>query len=148
MQTNVPSKAQQRLGMFWDSMVLPCSQSCRKGHGDLHVRADALQTLVGTEADQRHAHAGACGLGPCKGLHPNSMVYGPLRETKRPTQPARMHDQSMLSSHTQLVQGGLEKERCWMDMLGRLALAVHVKRQAQLYSPDTGGAPEAEHCSI
>ena len=46
----------------------------------------------------------------------------------------------MLGPLPDAAQGGLEKERCWMDMLGRLALAVHVKRQEQLYSPEAGAA--------
>ena len=39
------------------------------------------------------------------------------------------------------AQGGLERERCWMEHLGRLALAIHVKRQAQLYPPEAGLIP-------
>ena len=33
-----------------------------------------------------------------------------------------------------------------MDMLGRLALAIHVKRQEQLYSPEAGAASGAGSC--
>ena len=45
----------------------------------------------------------------------------------------------------QRVQGGCQEEREWMTQLGRLLLAVHCKKQAQLFqSQDEAFQPESD----